>query len=170
MDNYYDGIAEGYEELHGAEQLQKLAIIRHTLTTQPQLKGFINPSDSLLDVGCGTGIGTAYFDCARRVGIDPSAQLIARARKGASSYSVGCAEKLPFFDHEFDVIISLTAIQNFDDIKKGLSEIKRVGKKRFILTVLQRSEKYALIDEMIKKTFTVIMTIAEEKDMIYFCT
>ncbi len=168
-DAYYDSIAEGYDKLHGEEQEKKLAVIKGELARNNDVHEFILPADHLLDIGCGTGISTIFFDCARRVGIDPSVKLIERAVSGASSYQVGYAEKLPFRDHEFDIIISITAIQNFYDIKKGLEEIKRVGKERFILTFLKRSEKKEFIDAAIRKLFTVITIIEEEKDVIYFC-
>ena len=168
-DSYYDSIAEGYDTLHGEEQEKKLAIIKDELAKNHDIHEFITPADHLLDVGCGTGISTVFFDCTRRVGIDPSPKLIERAASGASSYQVGYAEKLPFRDHEFDVIISITAIQNFYDIKKGLAEIKRVGKDRFILTFLKRSPKCERIENAIMTIFTVVKVIEEDKDRIYFC-
>ena len=46
--NYYDKIAKGYEELHKEEQLKKIKLIKTILK--------VNPTDKLLDVGCGTGL------------------------------------------------------------------------------------------------------------------
>ena len=54
---YYDAIASGYDELHGEEQSKKVSLIREKLT---ELGISFN---SLLDVGCGTGISLEGWDC-----------------------------------------------------------------------------------------------------------
>ena len=77
------------------------------------------------------------------------------------------AENLPFKDSSFDVVISITAIQNFHDIEKGLKEIRRVGKDRFVLSFLKRSPKKDIITKNIKKLFKVVKEIEEEKDIIF---
>jgi ubiquinone/menaquinone biosynthesis C-methylase UbiE len=159
---YYDDIAEGYEELHLEEQLKKIALIKHYLNPKP--------TDKLLDVGCGTGITTEPWFCIR-YGIDPAKKLIARARqKDKITYKVAPAENIPFPDNLFDWVISITAIQNFEDIEKGLTEIKRVGNDKFILTALKRSPKIKKITELINKYFKVKETIEEDKDLIYIIT
>lgn len=171
MSEYYDGIAKGYDELHGEEQLKKLELIGREINTDTALKDFIKPSYMLLDVGCGTGISTGFFKAKEKFGIDPSTQLINIARNNYPycEFSIGKAEKLPYNDRQFDVVISLTAIQNFDDIDKGLNEIKRVGKDHFILTFLKKSPNHELIIDSIEKVFNVIKKVEEDKDMICFC-
>ncbi len=158
MDNYYDSIAQGYEELHREEQEAKIAII----------KQFINPlpEQSLLDVGCGTGITTHPWNC-RRFGIDPAKKLLERAHeKNKIEYKLAAAEKIPYEDDSFDYVISVTAIQNFADIKKGLQEIRRVGKKSFVLTFLKNSGKAKIIEGFILEMFIIKKRIEEDKDII----
>ena len=171
MVNYYDGIAKGYDRLHGEEQLTKLELIGREINTDSTLKDFIKPTYKLLDVGCGTGISTAFFKVKDRVGVDPSKELIKIAIKNCPTceFKVETAEKLSFKDKQFEVVISLTAIQNFDDITTGLDEIRRVGKKYYILTFLKKSAKHSQIDTSIRLKFDVIKKIEEEKDIIYFC-
>ena len=70
-------------------------------------------------------------------------------------------------DNFFDIVISITAIQNFTNIEKGLKEIKRVGKDRFILTFLKKSSKKDKIIKLIQKIFKVKEIIEEEKDIIF---
>ncbi len=186
MDNYYDKIAKGYDKLHMDEQLKKLDIIEENIRKNIEIKSkfSINKITRLLDVGCGTGIATEFFSSFSNVdkrnifGIDPSKELIkiaeTKQRKIRNNlenirYSVASAELIPFKDHEFDIVVSLTAIQNFDSIEKGLDEIKRVGKDRFILTFLKKSEKSNTIIKIIESKFNVIKKLEEDKDIIYFC-
>jgi ubiquinone/menaquinone biosynthesis C-methylase UbiE len=158
---YYDEISEGYEELHSEEQLKKVALIKGKLE--------LKKSDKLLDVGCGTGLTTEPWSC-ERYGVDPAKQLLAKARnKDEIEYKLAPAEDIPYDDNTFDVVISITAIQNFADVRKGLSEIKRVGKDRFVLSFLKKSAKKREIDKLIREMFDVSEVVEEEKDMIYFC-
>src|SRR5947208_3619722 len=77
----------------------------------------LQPGEQALDVGCGTG--TLALAAARRlgasghiVGIDPSAQQIARARAKAArrsapiAFQIAVIEQLPFADQTFDVVFS----------------------------------------------------------------
>ncbi len=173
MKNYYDSIAKGYDELHGEEQLKKLELIGREIKTDSKLKDFIKPSYELLDVGCGTGISTGFFKANEKYGIDPSKELIQIAIKNypMCEFKVGSAENLPYIDKQFNVVVSLTAIQNFTDIDAGLDEIRRVCKKdgHFILTFLKKSLKHKQIDVSIRLKFDVIKKIEEDKDIIYFC-
>ena len=158
---YYDDIAEGYEELHKEEQLRKVATIKKFVTC--------NPTDKLLDVGCGTGLTTEPWDCTL-YGIDPASKLIERARqKDKIEYKVAPAENIPYPEKYFDWVVSITAIQNFSDIKQGLSEIKRVGRTNFILSYLKRSPKSEMIEKLINQLFKVKLRIEEEKDIIFVC-
>ena len=157
---YYDEISEGYEELHSEEQLKKVALIKGKLK--------LRKDDKLLDVGCGTGLTTEVWSC-KRYGVDPAKQLLARVRcKEEIEYKLAPAEDIPYPDDYFDVVISITAIQNFADISKGLSEIKRVGKGKFVLSFLKKSSKKEEIDKLIRKLFIVKEVIEEDKDLIYF--
>lgn len=109
------------------------------------------------------------------VGVDPSEGLLKLAKRKFNYHEnvkliKASAESMPFTDSEFDVVISLTAIQNFSSIEKGLSEICRVGKKKFVLTYLKRSKKRQEIEHLIKKIFSAygIERHEEEKDVIFF--
>jgi ubiquinone/menaquinone biosynthesis C-methylase UbiE len=83
-------------------------------------------------------------------------------------YMKACAEKLPFKDRCFDYVISVTAVHNFKDIKKGLEEIKRVAKKEVVLSIMKKSSKFNEIEKSIRDLFQVKKTIEEEKDIIFF--
>ncbi len=161
MDTYYDDISEGYEELHREEQEKKMKIMLSEVS--------VSPNDELLDVGCGTGITTVPWNC-KRTGADPARKLLEKANdKKNVKYVLAQAENLPFRNDSFDIVTSVTAIQNFDDIKKGLLEIRRVGKKRFALTYLKKSPKAEAIEKLIITIFKVRKRIEEEKDIIFIC-
>lgn len=156
---YYDQISEGYEELHMDEQLKKVELIKKYLKPRPDEK--------LLDVGCGTGLTTEPWPC-KRYGIDPAKKLIERARqRDRIEYKVAPAEKIPYPDHFFDWVISITAIQNFDDLSLGISEMKRVGCQKFIISALKKSNKIKSIKQLLCDKFDVKEIIEEDKDLIF---
>ena len=151
---YYNDIALGYDELHKEEQLKKLRIIKENLE--------IKPTDKLLDVGCGTGFSLEYFDCDCQ-GIEPSKEMV----KNNEKIIIGKAENLPFEDNSFDIVISVTAIHNFDDIEQGLKEIKRVGKNKFAFSILRKAKSFEKIKKLLYEMFDIKKEIEEEKDIIF---
>lgn len=157
--DYYNQIAEGYEELHKEEQLKKLNIIK---------KNF-DFGDSVLDVGCGTGFCLDEINVKRKVGIDPSEKLVDIGKKKGRDVSSGRAEKIEFKDDEFDSVICLTAAHHFTDIQKGFSEMKRAG-KRFAFSILKRASNFKEIEKTIKKMFDIDKRIEEDKDIIFVCS
>lgn len=148
--DYYNTIAPSYNELHGKEQLKKLELI----------KQFID-SDSILDVGCGTGIASPEGS----VGVDPSYELL---KYNPNKFVVGHAEKLPFKNKSFDIITCMTAIHHFE-LEKALDEIERVAKKKVIISVLRKAKEFEDIIEKIKEKFKVSKILLEEKDVILVC-
>lgn len=154
----YKHIAASYTELHKEEQLKKLDKIQEYLENHKiSLK-----NKKILDVGSGTGISTDFFEGA--VGLEPEIEMI---KQGSYNAIQGNAENLPFKDHSFDVIVSVTAIHNVNDFKKAISEMKRVLKPNYLLiiTLLRKSNKFEEIKQLIEEEFNVI-EIQEEKDII----
>ena len=147
---YYDDIATGYNELHKEEQLKKLSVA---------MQKFLNEDDYILDVGCGTGFCLDYF--TRAVGIDPSKKLLEQY-KGKHKVVLGVAEDLPFTDKEFDAVLSLTAAQNFSDMAKAISEMKRVS-NTCVVSILKTSKKVAELEKELG-TYT---KLEQEKDFMY---
>ena len=109
----------------------------------------LQPGEAVLDVGCGTG--SLALEARQRVGetgcvsgIDPSQQMIARARHKAAGrglsldFQVGVIEQLLFPDQAFDVVLSTFMMHHLpDDLKRqGLAEIARVLKPGGRLLVL----------------------------------
>ena len=101
----------------------------------------LQPGEQALDVGCGTGTLALLANqrvghTGRVVGIDPSAEQIARARQKAArrhapvEFQLGVIERLPFPDQTFDVVFSTLMMHHLPvGLKRqGLAEIARVLK------------------------------------------
>jgi len=155
--NYYNSISKSYNKLHKEEQLNKIRQIKDNLE--------IKKNDFLLDVGCGTGIFAEEFNCIK-IGIDPSIEMLKQGKN--AFYIQACAENLPFKDNSFDFVISVTAVHNFKDIRKGLEEIKRISRKNIALSILKKSSKINEIKNHIKELFKITKIIEEDKDIIFF--
>jgi ubiquinone/menaquinone biosynthesis C-methylase UbiE len=120
-----------------------------------------------LDVGC--GLGFPLIEVAQRlgatstvIGIDPWKEAIERCEQKIKNYSItnarvieGVAERMPFEDKYFDLIISNNGINNVEDMNKTLSECWRVSKPgaQFVLTMnLEETmiEFYNAFEEVLK--------------------
>lgn len=90
--------------------------------------------ERVLDLGCGCGYYTDYFDCvgANAVGVDGSEKMIeiARERYPRSDFSIVDIEKpLPFENEIFDIVFSNQVLMDIENIDFVFSECKRVLKK-----------------------------------------
>lgn len=87
---------------------------------------------NILDIGCGTGYGTAALAGAESsaTGIDVAAEAIAYARSnyglGRVRFLQGSATALPFADASFDLITAFEVIEHLADWKTSLAEARRV--------------------------------------------
>ena len=92
-----------------------------------------------LDVGCGPGIllskiSEIQFDA---YGIDRSASMIAEAREIAplAHLTVGRAEKLPFPDNYFDIVVLAGILEYLPEPEDALNEVYRVAKPGSLIIV-----------------------------------
>ena len=169
--NYYDQIAKGYDELHYQEQSEKIKVVKTLIT--------ILPNSNILDLGCGPYYGQWNVDNnsfmikgCNVVGVDPSKELLKKAAAKGIKTILGKAEHLNtlgFKDKEFDYCISITACQNFDDLDKAFSEIKRVSRKA-VITFLKgttgKNDEKKIITAL-KQWFRIINIFDQGKDWIY---
>jgi ubiquinone/menaquinone biosynthesis C-methylase UbiE len=164
--DYYSEIAAGYNELHGQEQYEKLQEFLEKLA----LRG-ITLHGKLLDIGCGAG-RSARLLAVDWHGIEPSVGLRAQADELIiKKIVIGKGEQLPWQDQEFDVILSLTALQNYDTPREGLAEIRRVAKQEAVILIsfIKKSAKRDLLDRMIHANFIVLDFWEQSKDCMYIC-
>ena len=154
--NFYSIISKGHDELYKEEQLKKLGIIRENLEIEQDLL--------LLDIGSGTGISSSFFNC-KTIALDNNLDML---KKYSGLKINAAAEFLPFKSKIFDIILSVTAIQNFNDMESSIKEIKRISREnsQIIITCLKKSKKLNKIREIMNKNF-VFREIEEEKDIIF---
>jgi ubiquinone/menaquinone biosynthesis C-methylase UbiE len=156
---YYNALGIGYNALHREEQEHKLH----------EIKQVIHPKkdEILLDIGCGTGI-SSNWSC-QVIGIDPSEKLIQIARKNYPQHTfiIGKAETLPFQDHNFDYVICVSCIHHCD-FSKSVSEMIRVGKKTFVVTILKKSSKYEKIMKTLEGKLRIRRLVETQWDSVLF--
>ncbi|MBT3025777.1 MAG: class I SAM-dependent methyltransferase [Candidatus Thiodiazotropha sp. (ex Ctena orbiculata)] len=92
------------------------------------------PDELILDAGCGNGIFTQpMLDAgAQVVGVDLSAPMLSAARRELKgdrfAASVGNICALPFADHTFDKVVSITALEFIEDAQSAINELFRVSR------------------------------------------
>jgi len=184
LDDYYNSIASSYNELHGDEQQKKLEIVHELLDSDLEFN--ISSELILLDIGCGTGLSTDKIS-STYAGLDPAIKLLNQANKTRArslkqdghkpedlsparhlGYIRGIAEALPIKEKVCDIVISITAVHNFNDISKGIQEIQRITKNRAVLTVLKQTARFNEIVEIIKKYFLVLNKRENEFDYFLY--
>ena len=89
----------------------------------------------VLDVGCGTGyllrlLAARYPQAADLAGIDAAPSMIEASDRAADDrrlrFTVGTAERLPYPDDAFDLVVSTTSFDHWADQLAGLRECARV--------------------------------------------
>lgn len=100
----------------------------------------VQPSDKVLEVGFGPGVGIQLL--LERItggwvaGVDQSQEMVRQAstrnanalRSGRVDLRYGSAERLPFADETFDKVLAINSMQVWADADTGLREIRRVLK------------------------------------------
>ena len=150
MHNPTDTIEFWKQRIENAKKYPKFHIVYSTIRSdwnkinrihKKILTYEIEPTDMVLDAGCGYGRWAKHFEKDKYLGIDFSPDLIEMARKENKGYKFINAElkDMPFDDLEFDVafcvsikkmIIGNSGHEVWKTIEK---ELKRVAKKILIL-------------------------------------
>jgi ubiquinone/menaquinone biosynthesis C-methylase UbiE len=113
----YDDLSSEYERKWRSYMVRSIEETRR--------RADIQPGDRVLDVGCGTGQLLASLSAALAVGVDLSIGMLLAARPGPH-YAAADAERLPFCDATFDVVVSTSSLHFWPNRLRGLSEIRRV--------------------------------------------
>ena len=156
----FDNIANSYDFLNHSLSLgmdnvwRKIAIKK--LTNNPKI---------ILDIATGTGdfaVSAAKYTDAKITGIDISQGMLNVGIEKVSkknlnnriSLQLADSESLPFNDNTFDAITAGFGVRNFENLNKGLSEMKRVLNKDGIVVILEPSTpKYFPLKQFYKLYF-----------------
>jgi ubiquinone/menaquinone biosynthesis C-methylase UbiE len=94
----------------------------------------------LLDIGCGTGylLRAANQKGLQTYGVDISGEGVRIAKKVSpdSQIIIGKGEDLRFPENSFDYITCIGSLEHFLDMKKGIKEMMKVGKKDALFCIV----------------------------------
>lgn len=90
-------------------------------------KFLVNPNQRILEIGCGLGDLLANLEPSHGVGVDFSAEAIARARKRHPHLELHQldAHDLSSLEGEFDIIIFSDAINDLWDVQRALKQVNK---------------------------------------------
>ncbi len=129
------------EDLEYPDDLAKVpdtAVASYAGVANPFALGRLSPGERVLDLGCGAGTDTLVAaqmvsPGGHATGIDMTPEMLARARRAASEmrqgnveFLEGEAERLPFPDGSFDVVVSNGVIDLVPDKDAVFSELFRI--------------------------------------------
>jgi len=147
VEDMFDNIAPKYDLLNRVLSMKIDIIWRNKLVKWMKND---NPQE-VLDVATGTGdlaITIEKGTNAKVVGLDLSQQMlnvgVIKIKKlkldGKISMQKGDAENLPFEDNRFDSVSVAFGVRNFENLTKGLAELRRVVKDNKSVFILEFSK------------------------------
>jgi demethylmenaquinone methyltransferase / 2-methoxy-6-polyprenyl-1,4-benzoquinol methylase len=147
VEDMFDNIAPKYDLLNRVLSLKIDVLWRNTLVKWMKND---NPQE-VLDVATGTGdlaITIEKGTGSKVIGLDLSQQMlnvgVIKIKKlkldGKISMQKGDAENLPFEDNRFDAVSVAFGVRNFENLTKGLAELRRVVKDNKSVYILEFSK------------------------------
>ena len=147
VEDMFDNIAPKYDLLNHVLSMKIDVLWRNKLVKMLSK----DKPELVLDVATGTGdlaITVQKGTGADVVGLDLSQQMlnvgIEKIRKqnldGKISMQKGDAEQLPFEDNKFDGVTVAFGVRNFENLEKGLLELRRVVKENKSIYILEFSK------------------------------
>ncbi len=147
VEDMFDNIAPKYDLLNHVLSLKIDMLWRNTLVKWMKA----DQPKQVLDVATGTGdlaLAVQKGTGAHITGLDLSQQMlnvgIEKIKKQQLSGEIdmikGDAEHLPFEDNAFDAACVAFGVRNFENLEKGLAEIRRVLKEQKSVYILEFSK------------------------------
>lgn len=162
--DYFNQMAEKWDKLAAEKDTVKLEDLARSLN--------IEPGDTVLDVGAGTGIFLPYIlkkigKSGRLVALDFAAEMLKRAQakgfKGNIEYLNADITSVPLPDAVFDAAVCYASFPHFKDKAKALGEINRLLKKDGWLFICHTSSR-AKINERHRRRAVLANDIIPEND------
>ena len=156
----FDNIANSYDFLN-----HSLSLGMDNVWRKIAIKKLTNNPKTILDIATGTGdfaVSAAKYTDAKITGIDISQGMLNVGREKIKkknlnnriSLQLADSESLPFNDNTFDAITAGFGVRNFENLNKGLSEMKRVLNNDGIVVILEPSTpKYFPLKQFYKLYF-----------------
>lgn len=165
VERMFDGIAPRYDLLNrvfslGVDRAWRRRVLRHLRR---------EPVDRLLDLA--TGTADLAVLCARHartvVGADISEGMLAHGRAKVRRAGLeqrvelvrAAAEALPFPDGHFDAVTVAFGVRNFDDLDRGLREMRRVLRSDGRVVVLEFSRARGPMGVLFRLYFHRVMPV-----------
>ena len=142
----FDDISNHYDFLNhflsfGIDNVWRRKLIRMLQEKSPA---------TILDVATGTGdlaIALARLNPQKITGIDIAEKMLTIAREKVGrrdlgsliSFETGDAENIPFGDESFDAVTVAFGVRNFENLLKGLMEMRRILKPGGTMMILEFS-------------------------------
>lgn len=102
----------------------------------------IKKGDTFLEVGCGTGYFSYYFNSLglKVTGLDSSPKMleVARTKGEEVEFILSDAHRLDFSDNSFDIVALITTLEFCKNPELALREAYRVCKREVVLGVLSK--------------------------------
>ncbi|MCT2560681.1 bifunctional demethylmenaquinone methyltransferase/2-methoxy-6-polyprenyl-1,4-benzoquinol methylase UbiE [Chryseobacterium herbae] len=147
VEDMFDNIAPKYDLLNHVLSMKIDVLWRNTLVKMMKK----DDPQEVLDVATGTGdlaITIEKGTDAKVIGLDLSQQMlnvgVIKIKKlkldGKISMQKGDAENLPFEDNRFDAVSVAFGVRNFENLTKGLAELRRVVKDNKSVYILEFSK------------------------------
>ncbi|MGB7786414.1 MAG: bifunctional demethylmenaquinone methyltransferase/2-methoxy-6-polyprenyl-1,4-benzoquinol methylase UbiE [Salinimicrobium sp.] len=146
VEKMFDTISDNYDGLNrvisfGIDVKWRKKLINMVAKTNP---------DAVLDIATGTGdlaISLVDTGASEVIGLDLSEGMLSVGRKKIKEKNLqekikmvqGDSEDLPFENDHFDAITVAFGVRNFENLEKGLEEIRRVLKPGGIFAILETS-------------------------------
>jgi ubiquinone/menaquinone biosynthesis C-methylase UbiE len=142
---YFDEVVDR-ESRMDSDYAAKRVVLRLSKLRHPQ------EGDSILDVGCGTGVVTAAFSRMglKATGIDvvPEFIQVATDTHPDIRYLVAAAERLPFASESFDFANLSSLLEHVQDWRQALSESARTLKTGGVLYVQTSNRLWPIQSEI----------------------
>ncbi len=172
IEEMFDHIAPAYDFMNSAMSMGqhrhwRRVALRMALAAKPEPKQVVDLA---------TGTGDVAFALAEQLpsaeitGVDLSAGMLSVARKRLAekpeetksriSFQKGDCLELPFPDDSFDLLTIAYGVRNFQDLRKGLTEMRRVLRPGGVACIIELSRPTAAIPLAGYKLYTKLIPIA----------